>query len=130
MMEVLRDNVEQLSNIKETDRGQFSRYDCICDDILIELKHRGNGRHFPDTLLEKKKYDGLDPENNRVLYVVYSCSNLYIFSLTKLTREGYDFNWHYDPRQPKTTYFADRTRGKEVSMLPWDKAAMVIPCNI
>ena len=140
-MESLKANSPLLTALQETGNGKYSRYDCYVPfdaergySIFVELKHRGNTTHYEDTMIEKVKYKALMELPGLAIYSVYSCGNLYVFNLSQLTKEGYDFNWE-DKYCNKTTAFTGHAgNGKKVSKIvggiDWSKATRVIEVSL
>ena len=130
MMQVLKDNSPALAELRET--GQtYSRYDCfVPDKVWVELKHRGNATHYADTLIEYDKYDYLTGFGVTAVYAVYSCGKLYVFNLSKLKHNGYDFGWE-NRYCNKTTEFSSRHKiSKRVGYIDWEMADRVIQCDL
>ena len=136
MMEAIKANSTPLADLKETTEGRYSRYDCRNDKFVVELKYR-KGQQYEDTMIEQDKYKALtyyEAFGVAALYAVHSADNLYIFNLSKLTQQGYDFGWHIKGCNKTTEFHNQQGNGKKVpktvGMIDWDKADKVIPIEI
>ena len=135
-MDVLKEHSPALKDLQETTKGTYSRYDCYVPEknLYVELKHRGNDKHWDDTMIEKAKYDYLTGLYGISVYAVYSCGNLYVFNLTRLTKENYDFDWQ-DKHCNKTTAFKGQSMNgvkvnKKVGGINWDAADKIIKVKL
>ena len=97
---------------------KFSRYDAFDKEhgIMLEIKYRKT--HYPDTIIEKMKYDWnkkfAEDHNLEFWYAVAmpdrkSGSVVYVFDPVNLEEEeeGYDFKWHIK-KLPQNTEFKGR----------------------
>ena len=114
---------------------KFSRYDAFDKErgIMLEIKCRN--KHYPDTLLEKMKYEWnkkfAEDHNLEFWYAVSMPdkkrgSVVYVFDPANLEEEedGYDFKWHIK-KLPQNTEFKGREWiDKEVGYLNVDDAIM------
>lgn len=136
MMDAIKGASTALADIKETTEGQYSRYDCRNDKFVVELKYR-KGQQYADTMIERDKFNALthyEAFGVAAIYAVYSADNLYLFNISKLKQQGYDFGWH-SKHCNKTSEFHNQAMNgrkvpKEVGMIDWDKADKVIPITI
>ena len=112
--------IEVLNNIGysfEPMSDKFSRYDAFDKDkgIMLEIKCRN--KHYPDTMMEKTKYDWnkefAKEHDFEFLYAVTmptgSCKScLYLFDPVNMEEEEeYDFRWHVK-KLPENTEFRGR----------------------
>jgi hypothetical protein len=84
----------------------YCTFDAHCDDYVVELKCRRT--HYPTQLIEYKKFkannDQADESGKEFLYVISTPSGEYIFNVSKLIADDYDFGWE-DRRMPSKTDF-------------------------
>lgn len=114
-----------LPDLKGAD-DRMSRWDAVSErhKMYIELKCRG--AHYPDLLLEEKKYTalterararGFDP-----IYITSTPRGVYVFRLDQLEPK-----WE-TRKMPKTSQFSDRSWiDKSVYMIPVSHAVKVLP---
>ena len=122
MKELIKSIQPLARDMDEADK--FSCFDMETNRARIELKHRRGNRMFPDTMLEKQKFDKNIDQFREYHYVVASDAHqtVYFFNVTKLNDTKYDFNWHMK-RCPATSDFGRREYvEKEVGGLKWDDA--------
>ena len=114
---------------------KFSRYDAFDKEhgIMLEIKYRKT--HYPDTIIEKMKYDWnkkfAEDHNLEFWYAVSMPdkkrgSVVYVFDPANLEEEedGYDFKWHIK-KLPQNTEFKGREWiNKEVGYLHIDDCLM------
>ena len=114
---------------------KFSRYDAFDKDqgIMLEIKCRN--KHYPDTIIEKMKYDwnkNFAKEHNFEFWYAVSMpsskfgSVVYVFDPANMEEDedGYDFKWH-TKKLPKNTEFKGREWiDKEVGYLHIDDCLM------
>ena len=115
---------------------KFSRYDAFDKDngIMLEIKCRN--KHYPDTIIEKMKYDwnkDFAKEHDFEFWYAVSMPDtspnshvVYVFDPANLEDEdeGYDFNWHIK-KLPQNTEFKGRNWiDKEVGYLHIDDALL------
>jgi len=81
-------------------------FDAHCDDYVVELKCRRT--HYPTQLIEYKKFKAnsnlADESGKEFLYIISTPSGEYVFNVSKLAADGYDFGWE-DRRMPSKTDF-------------------------
>ena len=86
---------------------EFCTFDGHSDDYVIEFKCRR--AHYNTQLIEYKKYkanlDQADESGKEFLYVVSTPEGEYIFNVSQLRKENYDFGWE-DRRMPSKTDFS------------------------
>ena len=117
---------------------KFSRYDAFDKDhgIMLEIKCRN--KHYPDTIIERMKYDWnkefAEKNNFEFWYAVAmpdekadtGVTIIYVFDPANMEdeEEGYDFKWH-TKKLPQNTEFKGRNWiDKEVGYLNIDDALM------
>jgi len=101
-------NEEMNLELTGTDKDQYCRWDAESDKYLAELKCRRT--HYDTQLIEYDKLDSVMQEaaktDKEFLYCVSTPEGVYIFNVSKLCREDYDFNWE-DRGMPTTTDFTN-----------------------
>jgi len=114
---------------------KFSRYDAFDSKLGIMLEIKCRNKHYPDTMMEKMKYDWnkeFAKENDFVfLYAVTmphpeGGDRLYIFDPDIMEEEEYDFKWHTKKLPANTTFSGSKWIDKEVGYLHIDEASIVI----
>ena len=105
---------------------KLSRWDCSSEGAkkLIELKCRR--KHYPDMLIEKKKYDAMIAKAEELGYEAYYINStpfgIYSWNLT----EAADIEWKVETKHPATTHFGNTMRvPKEVGYLRIEDAVML-----
>ena len=115
--------------------SKFSRYDAFDADLGIMLEIKCRKKHYPDTMLEKMKYDWnkeFAAENGfEFLYAVTMPSDkgvkLYVFNPIALEEEeSYDFKWHTKKLPANTAFNGSRWIDKEVGYLHIEDAFVVL----
>lgn len=93
-------------------QDEYSVYDAEEERYIAELKIRK--KHYPDCLIEFDKYrNNLEYSgeiDKEFLYVVATTTDIYVFNVTKLTDNGYDFKWEWKnlPRNSEFGGYADK----------------------
>ena len=89
--------------------NEFCTFDGHSDEYVIESKCRRT--HYDTQLIEHKKYtanlDQADESGKEFLYIVSTPEGEYVFNISKLKEEGYDFKWE-DRRMPSKTDFGGK----------------------
>ena len=114
---------------------KFSRYDAFDKEhgIMLEIKYRKT--HYPDTIIEKMKYDWnkkfAEDHNLEFWYAVAMPdrkrgSVVYVFDPVNLEEEedGYDFKWHIKKLPQNTEFQRSDWIDKEVGYLHIDDCLM------
>ena len=109
---------------------EYCTHDVETQRALIELKHRRGSKKYPDSMIERKKFDNTMAkcEGKEFHYIVASDAHqcVFFFNVSKLHQQGVDFGWH-SKRCPKTSDFGKRVYiEKEVGGLKWDDAYHVM----
>jgi len=93
--------------LTSTTSNRYCRYDAYNDDYIIEFKSRR--KHYNTQLIEYAKFDcnmeTANKENKEFLYMVETPEGVYTFNVSKMSEEGYDFEWE-DRCMPSHTDFA------------------------
>ena len=116
---------------------KFSRYDAFDKDkgIMLEIKCRK--KHYPDTMLEKIKYDwNKEFSKEHDFEFLYAVSmpqgktdkhRLYIFDPVAMEEEDeYDFKWHIKKLPENTEFRGSNWIDKEVGYLHIDDALVTL----
>ena len=89
----------------------YCTFDGYSEDYVIEFKCRR--KHYPTQLIEYKKFksnsDQADESGKEFLYIISTPSGEYVFNVSKLAADGYDFGWE-DRRMPSKTDFDSPSR--------------------
>jgi len=84
----------QLGTLREPE-DQFSRFDFECDKYLIEVKCRS--QFWDPWFIEKIKYDTnmeiAKRSQKDFIFLTEVNKTVYLFNISKLTRNNYDFKW-------------------------------------
>ena len=120
---LLEKHCNLINNIKLVEGNQYSSYDAYTDEYLLEFKTRY--KRYSSTQIEKIKLDRnlieAKKQNKKFLYVVKDPTGLYVFSISKLIEDGYDFKW-ITMKCPATTSFKNRSKiDKVVHNIPFNK---------
>ena len=87
---------------------QYSRFDAYNKKYIVEIKCRG--KDYNETLIEFDKYtfnkEYAKITGKQFIYVVGLENKIYIFNISKLNNNGYDYRWEWK-RMPKQTEFED-----------------------
>jgi len=106
---------EELQNISSKKLGirltptedKFCTFDAHSDDYVVEFKCRR--AHYDTQLIEYKKYmanlDQADQSGKEFLYIISTPNGVYVFNVSKLREEDYDFGWE-DRKMPSKTDFS------------------------
>tara|TARA_R110002012_G_scaffold138116_2_gene293308 strand:+ start:145 stop:552 length:408 start_codon:yes stop_codon:yes gene_type:complete len=104
-----------LSDVLKESKYEYNRYDAENDKYIVEIKHRD--KFYKDTIIEfdKFSYNILYAKMTKkfFIYVVRINNKIYVFNITKLIQDGYNFNWTWKD-MPKQTEFANN---KEIKKL-------------
>ena len=99
--------IDRLKTSITATTDEFCTFDGHSDDYVIEFKCRR--AHYNTQLIEYKKYkanlDQADESGKEFLYVVSTPEGEYIFNVSQLRKEDYDFGWE-DRRMPSKTDFS------------------------
>jgi hypothetical protein len=108
---------EELQNISSKKLGirltptedKFCTFDAHSDDYVVEFKCRR--AHYDTQLIEYKKYmanlDQADQSGKEFLYIISTPNGVYVFNVSKLREEDYDFGWE-DRKMPSKTDFSGK----------------------
>ncbi len=100
---------KKLGIIITSTKDEFCTFDGHSDEYVIEFKCRRT--HYDTQLIEHKKYtanlDQADESGKEFLYIISTPEGEYVFNISKLKEEGYDFKWE-DRRMPSKTDFGGK----------------------
>tara|TARA_R110002167_G_scaffold24577_2_gene86209 strand:- start:4786 stop:5169 length:384 start_codon:yes stop_codon:yes gene_type:complete len=98
---------EKLDTSLTSTKDKYCTFDAHGDDYVIELKCRR--AHYDTQLIEYKKFianiDQANESGKEFLYIISTPRGEYVFNVSKLAANGYDFGWE-DRRMPSNTDFA------------------------
>lgn len=105
---VIMNHYPKMSKLrKATDK--FSYFDYENDKYIFEFKSRK--KHYNPWIIEKEKLDSnldiADDMNKDFIYVTEYKDTLYVWNISKLIRDGYDFNFE-ERIAPNYTDLEDR----------------------
>ena len=129
MVEKLVATQKPLADLQPT-AEELCQWDCENKKYIVELKFRPGNVQYEDAMIEQKKYEALieagEATKRDALYVMQSVGKIYIWNLTRLTAEGYDFHW-YNKSLRATTHFVNRGYVKKrIGRLQWEDAKVII----
>lgn len=111
--QMMRDLEGTFKDLKRT--GKTCTVDCINDDYIVELKARSTS--YGDHLIEMKKMKelgrwSLNPINPRTaIYAVYDPDGyIYLYNISKLYEDKYDFRWEDKTWLPSTSHFSNNSK--------------------
>lgn len=111
--QMLRDLQGTFRDLKATSRS--CTIDAMNDDYVIELKARQTS--YDDHLIELKKIKELgkwamNPVNPRTaIYAVYDPDGyIYVYNISQLYEEKYDFRWEEKGWMPSTSHFSNNSK--------------------
>ena len=109
-----------------TDYDRYSRYDAEDKNYIYEAKDRKE--HYLRTMIEDKKFKANNYWGDRLgkefIYLVHSNDNMYIFNVTELVGEGYNFGWHERLCKKTTDFGESEMELKEVGYIHLSKAVL------
>jgi hypothetical protein len=113
---------------------KFSRYDAFDPKLGIMLEIKCRKKHYPDTMLEKMKYDwNVEYAEENGFIFMYAVSmphegghRLYVFDPKIMDDDGYDFKWHTKKLPASSEFGRSQWIDKEVGYLHIDDASLVL----
>ena len=95
-------------NELEQNNDQFAHYDLFNENTIIEFKRRTMpSTQYGDSFFEKRKYDLNIEDGRKFLYVVKFTDRTYVWDISKMDQNDFDFGWH-KRSLPETTQFSKR----------------------
>ena len=102
---------------------EYSRFDARDKNYIAEIKDRTC--HYPEMLIEFDKYaynsKYSDINNKRFLYIVNDEEGLYVFNITNLNKDNYDFKWEWRDMPKYTEFDSDSIINKYVGYINFNK---------
>jgi hypothetical protein len=78
-------------------QDEYSRYDAEDDRYIAEIKVRN--KDYSDCLIEYEKFDNnieyANETDKEFLYIVATNRDIYVFNVSRLLKDGYDFKWEW-----------------------------------
>ena len=116
----LQDNCPGIKDLRLMMDNQYSSYDAYNDEYILEFKTRH--KVYQDTQVERIKIERnlveAKKQGKKFLYVINDAEGIFVWSISKLAANGYDFKY-ITMRCPKTTSFKNREYiDKSVHNLP------------
>lgn len=110
-------------NLKGTEKDQYCRWDATSDKYLAELKCRRT--HYDTQMIEYDKLDCVkeeaDKTNKEFLYCVSTPKGIYVFNISKLCQQQYDFKWENKRLPSKTDFSGGYHKDKKVGYIDVSK---------
>ena len=91
--------------------AKYLQFDAYDENYIVEIKARR--KYYETQIIEFSKFAFnlyfSKLVNRKFIYAVLINSDVYIFNITKLEQNNYDFNWEYR-KQPSTTDFENKNK--------------------
>ena len=117
LLEILND--EYKLGLTHTNKDKYCRWDAQSDKYLAELKCRR--AHYDTQMIEYDKLDCVkaeaDKTNKEFLYCVSTPEGVYVFNVSKLCRDSYDFKWENRYLPSKTDFANSYRKDKKVGYI-------------
>ena len=88
---------------------EYSRFDAKNGSYVVEIKDRNT--FYKETLIEFDKYafnkEYAKINNKEFLYVIGMNNEIYLFNVSDLDNNGFDYHWHWR-KMPRHTEFDDK----------------------
>ena len=118
-----------LSDVLKESEYEYNRYDAENNKYIVEIKHRD--KFYKDTIIEfdKFSYNILYAKMTKkfFIYVVRINNKIYVFNITKLVQEGYNFNWIFKDMPKQTEFQNNKEIKKLVGYININKSIKDIP---
>ena len=109
--------VPELGKCNETE--DFCPFDVECDMYIIEIKSREKA--YDPWIIERMKAEAnvniVESLKKHFLYLTEHLGTAYVWNITKLIRQDYDFNWTSRPMPWTTEFEQNKSISKEVGYL-------------
>lgn len=137
VIQYLKKNITNFKDIAERD-NEYARCDAETPNYRIEIKTRGASdptRYTDGTIIEHKKAAHNEAKcmetGKEFIYAVLCGSELYLWNITRMRKNGYDFDWQ-DKMCNATTNVRDskgemgRKINKKIGLLDWKQARIQV----
>ena len=108
----------------EAAEDRYSRFDAINHKEIAEIKFRK--KHYAETLIEFDKYafNSMYGKiwNRDFLYIVGDPTGVYVFNITLLNLENYDFRWDRRKMPEMTEFESSGSVKKIVGFIDWERS--------
>jgi tRNA(Leu) C34 or U34 (ribose-2'-O)-methylase TrmL len=98
---------------------KYCTFDAYSDSYVVEFKCRRT--HYDTQLIEHKKFtanlDQANESGKEFLYIISTPSGEYIFNVSTLVEEGYDFGWEDRSMPSKTDFGGSHRLNKRVGYI-------------
>jgi hypothetical protein len=112
-------NKEFNLDLKGTDEDRMCRWDATSPQYLAELKCRR--AHYNTQMIEYDKLDAVkveaDKTDKEFLYCVSTPKGIYVFNISKLCQQDYNFNWENKYLPSNTDFAGTHRRTKKVGYI-------------
>jgi hypothetical protein len=112
-------NTEFKLGLESTKKDKFCRWDATSAQYLAELKCRR--AHYDTQMIEYDKLDCVKEEADKTgkefLYCVSTPKGVYVFNISKLCQQDYNFNWENKYLPSNTDFAGTYKRTKKVGYI-------------
>jgi hypothetical protein len=112
-------NTEFKLELESTKKDKFCRWDATSAQYLAELKCRR--AHYDTQMIEYDKLDCVKEEADKTgkefLYCVSTPKGVYVFNISKLCQQDYNFNWENKYLPSNTDFAGTYKRTKKVGYI-------------
>jgi len=120
-------NKEFNLDLKGTDEDRMCRWDATSPQYLAELKCRR--AHYNTQMIEYDKLDAVkveaDKTDKEFLYCVSTPNGVYVFNITKLCQQDYNFNWENKYLPSNTDFAGTHRRTKKVGYIDVNASILI-----
>jgi len=121
-------NKEFNLDLKGTDEDRMCRWDATSPQYLAELKCRR--AHYNTQMIEYDKLDAVkveaDKTDKEFLYCVSTPKGIYVFNISKLCQQDYNFNWENKYLPSNTDFAGTHKRTKKVGYIDVNDSELVV----
>lgn len=115
--------------LEDTGEDRFCRWDAYSNKYLAELKCRRT--HYNTQMIEYDKLEYVkeeaDKTNKEFLYCVSTPKDVYVFNISKLCQQGYNFNWENKNLPSKTDFGGNHWKKKKVGYIDVNDSSHQVP---
>ena len=112
-------NTEFKLGLESTKKDKFCRWDATSAQYLAELKCRR--AHYDTQMIEYDKLDCVKEEADKTgkefLYCVSTPKGVYVFNISKLCQQDYNFNWENKYLPSNTDFAGTHRKSKKVDYI-------------